>query len=111
MTVAARRLQKSLSRLRRPGEAAHAASTAALALPGADASAGAGVSRPSHSSPNHSRAWWGDEPPAPEPSAETVEEERLQHEAAAAMQLAAEQEEQRKEQASREIEEEIEEAC
>ena len=30
------------------------------------------------SSPNHSRAWWGDEPPAAAPSAETMEEERLQ---------------------------------
>jgi len=30
------------------------------------------------SSPNHSRAWWGDEPPASAPSAETMEEERLQ---------------------------------
>ena len=30
------------------------------------------------SSPHHSRAWWGDEPPATAPSAETLEEERLQ---------------------------------
>ena len=30
------------------------------------------------SSPNHSRAWWGDEPPAAAPSAESMEEERLQ---------------------------------